>query len=143
MGDQPRATVREIDGVLYDPRALTEIRALGKLKCRNTLEMNADRVEHFKRRLTVRGLTAAEAVIVILNVDDPNGGPIAEMFMPGHNWQQYRDRGETPFARGLEMRAVIEDTLDLFDKEAAAKLREMTEYAVVVVDYGVAEIFHA
>ncbi|MFH1098676.1 MAG: hypothetical protein V1723_02025 [Candidatus Uhrbacteria bacterium] len=145
MSDAPRATVREIDGqlVLDDPDAVAVIRAVGKHNCRSTLEMNADRVRHFKRRLTDRGLTAAEAVIVLLNVDDPNGCLIAEVLMPGHNWQEYRDRGEVPFARGLAMREGIESALDCFDKEATIKLREMTKAAVVVVDHGVAEIFPA
>ncbi|MBI4434959.1 hypothetical protein HY635_04085 [Candidatus Uhrbacteria bacterium] len=141
----PRAVVREVDGqlVLDDPDAVAVLRAVGKHNCRNTLELNADRVAHFKRRLTERGMTASEAVIVLLNVDDQNGGQIAEVLMPGHNWQEYRDRGEVPFARGLAMREGIEGALDFFDKEAAIKLREMTEAAVVVVDHGVAEVFPA
>lgn len=145
MSDQPRATVREISGqlVLDDPDAVAVMRAVGKHNCRGTLEINADRVEHFKHRLAERGLSPTEAVIVLLNVDDPNGGQIAEALMPGHNWQEYRDRGEVPFARGLAMREGIEGTLDIFDKEAADKLREMMVAAVVVVDHGVAEIFPA
>jgi hypothetical protein len=145
MNERPRATVRKIEGqlVLDDPDAVALVRAVSKHNCRNTLKINADRVEHFKRRLTERGLTPTEAVIVLLNLNDPNGGQIAEVLMPGHNWQEYRDRGEVPFVRGLVMREGIEGALNFFDKEAADKLREMTEAAVVVVDHGVAEIFPA
>ncbi|MDO8664899.1 MAG: hypothetical protein Q7K44_05170 [Candidatus Liptonbacteria bacterium] len=117
--------------------------AVEKYNCRNTLELNADRVDHFKRRLTERGMTAAQAVIVLLNVDDVHGGPLADILMPGHNWQEIRDRGEVPFARGLAMREGIQMALEIFDKEAATKLQGMTDVAVVVVDYGVAEIFPA
>src|SRR6185436_4774477 len=51
----------------------------------------------------------AVAVVVLLNVDDVHGGPIADMLMPGHNWQEIRDRGEVPFARGLAMRSGIQN----------------------------------
>lgn len=145
MSDQPRAVVREIDGklVLDDPDAVAVIHAVEKHNCRNTLQLNADRVAHFKQRLADRGMTASDAVIVLLNVDDVHGGPLAEVLMPGHNWQEIRDRGEIPFARGLAMREGIQEALGTFDKEAAEKLQGMTEVAVVVVDRGVAEVFPA
>lgn len=141
----PQAVVREINGqlVLDDPMAVTIIKAIEKHNCRNTFELNADRVTHFKQRLADRGLSASDVVIVLLNVDDVHGGQLAEAMMPGHNWQEIRDRGEVPFARGLAMRAGIQEVLGTFDKEAATKLQEMTDVAVVVVDYGVAEIFPA
>jgi len=49
---EPMAVVREVNGqvVLDDPVALGIIHAVEKHNCRNTLEMNADRVVHFKRR---------------------------------------------------------------------------------------------
>ena len=143
--DYPRAVVREIDGqlVLDDPDAVAVIHAVEKHNCRNTFEMNADRVAHFKRRLAERDMTADQAVIVLLNVDDVHGGPLADALMPGHNWQEIRDRGEIPFARGLAMREGIQGVLGTFDKEAAEKLQGMTDIAVVVVDRGVAEVFAA
>ena len=143
--DYPRAVVREVDGqlVLDDPDAMDLIHAVEKHNCRNTFEMNADRVAHFKRRLTERGMTADQAVIVLLNVDDVHGGPLADVLMPGYNWQEIRDRGEVPFARGLAMREGIQGALGTFDKEAAEKLKGMTDVAVVVVDRGVAEVFAA
>jgi hypothetical protein len=139
------AVVREVGGqlVLEDPVAVAVIGAVSKHNCKNTLEMNADRVAYFKRRLAERGMTPDQAVIVLLNVDDPHGGPLADMLMPGHNWQEYRDKGEVPFARGLAMREGIQLVLPHIDKEAAEKLRGMTEVAVVVVDHGVAEVFAA
>lgn len=139
------AVVREINGqlVLDDPVAVGVIQAVEKHNCRNTLEMNADRVAHFKRRLTERGMSAKDAVITVINVDDVHGGPIADALMPGTNWQEIRNRGEVPFARGLAMREGIQEMLGTFDKEAAEKLRKMADVAVVVVDHGVAEVFAA
>ncbi len=141
--DEPRAVIREIEGqlVLDDPDAVAMIRAVEKHNCRGTLELNADRITHFKQRLTERGLTASDAVIVLVNVDDVHGGPLADALMPGMNWQEIRDRGEIPFARGLAGREGIQEALAVFDQEAAAKLQEMTDVAVVLVDRGVAEVF--
>ncbi len=142
MSDTPRATVREIDGelVLDDPHAVEVIRTVAKYNCKDTLTANQDRVEHFAKRITETGRTAADVVIVILNVDDPHGGPIADRLMPGFNWQEIRDRGEQPFARGLAGRQGIQEILAHFDTEAADTLAKIEGVAVVVVDYGVAAV---
>src|SRR3989344_5009473 len=117
--------------------------AKGRQNCRNTFKMNADRITHFKQRLSELGMTADQAVIVLLNVNDVHGGQLADALMPGQNWQKIRDLGQVPFARGLAMRAGIVDAISLFDEEAANKLKGMAEVAVVVVDRGVAEVFAA
>lgn len=143
--DAPRAVVREINGqlVLDDPDALGMIQAVGKHNCRFTLEANAERVQHFKRRVQELGRTAADTVIVLLNVDDRWGGELAEVLMPNTDWQAIRNRGEVPFARGLATREGIQEALELFDNDAADELRVMTEIAVVVVDHSVAKTFAA
>lgn len=144
--DYPRAVVREINGqlVLDDPDALAVIQAVeahtAKQNCRLLFEANQDRVAHFSRRIDERGLTPQEYVIVLLNVDDVHGGALAEVLMPGHNWQEYRDRGEIPMARGLASREFLQKGLDLVDKKAADKLRAMPGKAVVVMHQGVAEV---
>lgn len=145
MPEQPRAVVREIGGqlVLDDPDALAVMQAVAKANCEQTLSMNADRVAHFKRRATDLGKTPADVVITVINVDDVNGGLIAEAFMPGHDWQEIRDRGEVPFARGLAKREGIQEILATFDEEAATALQAMNTLAVVVVDHGVAAVFAA
>ena len=139
------AVVRVVDGktVLDDPVAVEVAKTVAKYNCGITLISNSDRVEHFKHRMAKLGKTAADAVIVVLNVNDIHGGLLADKLMPGVNWQEIRDRGEVPFARGLAVREGIQEALDIFDKEAAAKLRNMTSVAVVVVDHGVAEVFPA
>ncbi len=142
--DMPRATVREIDGklVLDDPDAVAVVRAISKLNCRTLYEANQERIWHFRNRVDARGLTWQDVVIVILNVDDSNGGRLAEALMPGADWQPFRDRGEVPIARGLASREGLLDVLESFDAEAATKMRELTGIvAVLVVDHGVAEVF--
>jgi hypothetical protein len=142
---EPKAVVRMVGGqlVLTNPPPVAIARAVEKHNCRNTLELNADRVAHFKTRLEERGMAASDAVIVVMNVDDVHGGPLADALMPGFNWQEIRDRREIPFARGLAGREGIQKALELFDKEAAVKLRGLADVAVVVVDHGVAEVFPA
>jgi hypothetical protein len=139
------AVVRKIGGkiVLDDPQAVAVFQAVAKHNCAGTFEMNADRVIHFKNRMTERGLGAQDVVIVLVNVDDVHGGPLADALMPGANWQQYRDMGQVPFARGLAGRAGMQDILSNFDKAAAEKLQKSEVPSVVVVDHGVAEVFPA
>ena len=129
--------------IAVDPDALAVARAVEKHNCQGMLEANADRIKHFKQRLMERSLTASDVVIVLVSVDDVHGGPLADALMPGTNWQEFRDRGEAPIARGLADREGIQGVLATFDEEAATKLQEMTDVAVVVVDRGVAEVFSA
>jgi hypothetical protein len=131
------------DGVLIDPEGAAVARAVGKHNCKGTREMNSDRVAHFKRRVSELGRSPADTVIVLLNVDDANGCVIADMLMPGFNWQEIRDRGEVPFARGLAVKDGIVEALSLFDRDAASELQSASTLSVVVVDHGVAAIFAA
>jgi len=114
---------------------------IGKSNCFNTFERYMDGVERCKVRLVECGLAASYAVIVLVNADDVHGGPIANALMPGTDWQKIRDRGETPFARGIAIREGIQKTLNTFDREAGVKLQNTNGVAVVVVDHGVAEVF--
>ena len=145
MSNEPIPTIREVDGkiVLIDPVALAIVRATAKSNCRHTLRMNAERVSHFKNRMRERGDSPSDVVIMLVNANDKHGGPLADILVPGCDWQAIRDRGEVPFARGLAGREGIQEMLDVLDKEAGDKLREMKEVALVIVDHGVAEIFVA
>lgn len=140
------ATVRLLGGiqVLDDPVALAVISAVEKRNCHATLSVNKDRVAHFLERIYQRNDNTKDVVIVVINVDDKHGGQIAEALMPGHDWQQIRDAGQVPFARGIAKRDFIQEALSFFDDEASTKLKELDDgVAVVVVDHGVAEIFKA
>lgn len=132
-----------VDGqlVLEDPDAYALIVAVGKCNCSRTLEMNAERIEHFRGRISQRGLSPADVVIVVLNVDDPLGGALADILMPNHPWHEFRERGEVPFARGLAGRDGIQHLIDRVDEVAAQKLREHPGVACVVMDHGVVEVF--
>ncbi len=142
MENLPR--IENINGeiVLIDPEAVSVIKAVEKSNCINTFHLNIDRIVHFRNRINERHLTNNDVVIVIINVDAPFGLDIANALMPNFNWQDIRDRGEIPFARGLALREYMQKVLDIIDKEAALKLKEnLTETMVVIVDHGVAEVY--
>lgn len=143
MSDQPRAQIRMIDGqpVLEDADALAMVRAIAKVNCRVILEAQTDRVEHFRQRALALGRTSIDVVITLIQVDDPHGRLLADALMPGQDWNQYRQRGEEPFARGLADRSFVQAFLDATDAEAARKLRDWQGMAVIVVANGVVEVF--
>jgi hypothetical protein len=123
------ATIRVVDGkwVLDDPVAYAVAQAIGQINCKNTLSTQLDRVAHFVRRIGERGLSTDEVVIVILNVDDPHGGPVAD---------------KIPFARGLAQRSGMQHAVDLIDTDVGKRLRAIQgKPAVVVMDHGVVEVF--
>ena len=133
-------------GVLHDETAEGVIWAVVRENVRRSLaEVHRDRIEHFARRIaeigSEIGADASDLVIVVLNVDDHNGGQLAEALMPGHDWSQIRARGETPFARGLATRPGLQDLLDDSCASAAAELRGIAGVAVVAMDRGVIAAF--
>ncbi len=130
------AIVREIDGqlVLDDPDALAVI---GAIEAHNLLATQRDRVSYFKERIAMLGLSPTHAVIVVLDDNDPVGSRLAEMLMPPGWAAQYRERGETPIARGLAERAGIQEILDKAAPEVGARLRGIDGVAVVIVTHGV------
>lgn len=150
MSDEVNARIVNCNGqlVLEDNTAeavakmaegLNRLRS-AKALCRNTLVLNQECVARFKKRKEELDLSTSEYVVVLISADDAHGRPIADILMPGTDWQAVRNSGGRPFARGFAGREFIQDVLDSFDVEAASKLRRM-EGAVVVVDYGVAEAF--
>lgn len=56
----------------------------------------------------------SEQVVVCIDVDDPTWTLLVDMLMPGHDWDSYRARGETPVARGVVPREPIEMTVKEF-----------------------------
>lgn len=144
------AYVTEVDGqlVLVDPVAAGIIEAINGLnaKCYNnciiTFHSQMDRVEHFAKRIKELNNDPKNVVILLANVDNDLGAALADALMPGYDWQQFRDRGEIPFARGLVARAGIQNLLDNINPLEGEKLRNANDnIAVLVVDYDTSEIF--
>jgi len=61
-------------------------------------------------RAIKRGLSREQFVVVAIDIDDPTWTEVVDAIMPGYNWQEIRERGEKPVARG-SVRAEIIDCL--------------------------------
>jgi len=100
---------------------------------------NAERMKHFKRRVEELGRSGKDTVITLIDVDDPVGKVLADMLMPGHDWQRYRDAGEIPVSRGLAAKdAIPEFLVDAGYRLAANELLSTDDLRAVVLSSGVA-----
>ena len=71
-------------------------------------QLNKERLEHMAFRAINKGMTNDEFVAVCIDVDDPDWTEVVDLLMPNHNWQEIRDRGEKPVARGTAMSVISE-----------------------------------
>lgn len=101
--------------------------------CRIFLADSAGRLAHFARRAVERGGPPELLAIAVLEVDDPLGRALADRLMPGHDWQAYRDRGETPVGRGLTLREGMQGVVDLFDRKLGRAVREVPAGCLPVI----------
>ena len=145
MSEKLIATVREIDGriILDDSVAVALLAAENKHNCRHTMEAQRNWIEHCQRRIAEQGIIPSDLVIVLLNVDDPNGGPVADHLMPNIDWQAFRVKDEIPIVRTLFNRQDIHNLLLQLDPAVANELNSISDTAVVVIDYGVFAVFAA
>lgn len=144
--DDVTATVELMHGipVLNDPTALGVIQAIDhhnrKIDQENlqrAREGQAERIQYFLNRMDVRGDDPQDIMIVIFGCDDPVGREFAEVTMPGQEstWQNMRDAGLRPYARGLYHRAVVTEGLGLVYPEVAAQLEAHKGRVGVIVDF--------
>lgn len=141
MSDEPRAVFA--DGVLYDPAAIAIIRALSEINCRKIVAETKERLVHFAERVRVRGLSPKDVVLVLIDVDDLRGQPIAKALLPDEDWGKMREKGLAPYARGIAYRGGIEDAIGDFDPAGKAALVAIEGLAIVVVHGGIAACFEA
>ena len=87
--------------------------------------------QHSRKRLTQiayralqQGHNSQDMVLTFIDVDDPTWTTIVDALMPGHNWQEYRDRGEKPMARGSAYADGIIDVISELAPEVAAELNQ-------------------
>jgi hypothetical protein len=140
--DEPTARVEVGPNgeLILIPMACAVVKAVSKHNCKNTLAANADRVIHFRNRVIEKGLNPQNTVIVVTNVDDALGEILADALMPGFNWDEIRQRGEIPFARGLAARDGVIEFVKKVDPEMVID-DNPKEVQVIVVDHGTCEIF--
>lgn len=111
-----------------------------KIACKKVAKMHKATIKKLRDRVIEMRKSPAELAIVIANVEDDNGGDIAEMLMPGHDWGKALEKDKAVFAIGLADRKAIEHVIRFIDEEAADRLSVAFSTRVIVVDYGVAEI---
>ena len=72
-------------------------------------DQTAERLAEVATRfVTVLGHTPTEGAMVAIHVDDPEWTELAEILMPGIDWQPFRDRGAKPIAQGSVMWGTVE-----------------------------------
>lgn len=79
---------------------------------------------HFARRAIERGDPPGRVAIAVLEVDDPLGRAVADLLMPGFDWQAIRDRGEAPIGYGLAGREGLQNLVDAYDPRLGVAVRE-------------------
>lgn len=82
---------------------------------------NADRLAELRDRAFQKG--ADDFVVVCIDVNDKTWTKLVDWLMPGHDWEPYRARGETPVARGVVPRAPMEDVVKTFYPAAVKDLK--------------------
>jgi len=103
------------------------------------MEQNLGRLEQIAHRaIHVKGLGANDFIIVCIKVDS-RWRSVVDQLMPEHDWQQYRDQGMQPIARG-SVAASFADYLAEELPDLREALREVYPYgkakAVVLDDTG-------
>ena len=129
---------------VHEDIALRKVSCLiNKKKCEATFESFYERILHYKKRIVELGKSPDDLFIAVVNVDDVNGMKIAKILSPNSEeiWEKMRENGEVPFVSGLVEPDGIPEFLRKFDPEAADKLENLEDIAVIVVDNTVAEIF--
>ena len=115
-------------------------------EARNELfQPNEERLAHIAFKAIKRGMGRNEFITVAIDVDDPSWTSVVDILMPNHDWQQYRDRGEKPVARGTVLAEGIVDYLcEVCPDIAFALTDELPQEVVraVVMANGGASVYH-
>lgn len=124
---------------------MTEIRTVGELllvtpgsKKRHEIMLanHARLTEMARKAIQANGLTPLEFVMTCIQVDDARWRGIVDALMPGYDWQQYRDRGEEPIARGSAMSSLCEYLSEEMPDMAAALLEKPKDGFVKAIVLG-------
>jgi hypothetical protein len=64
-------------------------------------QLNKSRLEALAyRAINIKGKNPSEFMVICIDVDDPTWTEVVDVLMPNYDWDQFRDRGEKPVARG-------------------------------------------
>lgn len=115
--DQPTATVREVDGqlVLEDPVGFAIMTSIERLNLYNS---DPESVKRLEARAVEKSKSNESFGVVIIDVDVATWTDLVEALMPNYDWQQFRDRGEKPIARGVVPRGLLMEMLGIVNEKA-------------------------
>ena len=89
---------------------------LTDLKRAEFYSLNKDRLQEMLERVkTVKG---PDFCVICIDVDDPTWKLLVDLLMPDHDWEAYRTKGETPVARGIVPREIVQDAAEAFYQAA-------------------------
>jgi hypothetical protein len=113
VADRPRAKV--VTGpngelVLDDPDGLAVMQAVRRYNMYHGQRDGLSRLEARARQKQAE--TGLRFAVICINMDDPVWSGLGEHLMPGHDWDQYRKRGEMPFALGVVPIDIITQVLE-------------------------------
>lgn len=106
--------------------------------------LNKERLEQMAFRAMQKGLVPNEFVTVCIDVDDPTWTEIVESLMPNYNWQEIRNRGEKPIARGTVTACITDYLSEVLPDLETALVRSLPPgevRAIVMAETGASVYF--
>ncbi len=128
--------------ILEDPIAYEMFKTAAKINCRNTVLLHKERIFYFINRIKELKHIPESILINIINVDAMYGKELADVLMPNYEWNEIRNQGQVPFARGLSKREGMIDIIYYLDSKVAERITKI-KTAIFVCDHGVVECFDA
>ncbi|MFC1645247.1 hypothetical protein ACFL08_04440 [Patescibacteria group bacterium] len=107
--------------------------------------LNKERLEQMAHRAVFdKNMNPSDFLVVCIHVDDPAWTELVDFLMPGQNWQQYRDRGEKPVARGSVSIDLREHIAEVVPRIKDALFAEPPDGYVLAAsfDAGGASVYH-
>lgn len=106
------AYLKEVNGelVLVDPVGAAVSETIERL---NLYHRDDAAMTRLMNRAREKG---DDFVVVLFDADDPLFEGAVEALMPGHDWNQYRARGELPVARGVVPRKLVTNIQSVLKK---------------------------
>jgi hypothetical protein len=106
-------------------------------------KLNLEALKRLMDNVIAKGMTNETAMLVCIHVDD-GWWELTEALMPGHDWQQYRDRNEKPIARGSVHKPTMVDLISLVAPELSSAFKPLPPkcFHVAVMDAGGISLFY-
>ena len=106
---------------------------------------NKGRLEEMAHRAVFeKNMNPSDFLVVCIHADDPAWIELVEFLMPGHDWQQYRDRGEKPVVRSSALIGLRDYVSEVVPDIKDALFAEVPDGHVLAIsfDVGGASVFH-